>query len=115
MFTIDGKPPLIAISGSYGHKWVNGKFTEEKYRSYHIVLPEFYFPNLASMIYFKRWAASIGGDPAVYIRNNKFKCINQKKKQQEKEDRVQKIIQDENPEHHLVQLLDSGILNLKSV
>ncbi len=108
-FTIDGKLPEIAISGSYGRKLVNGKLTEEKYHSYHIVLPDFYFPDKDSMTYFKIWAASIGCDPAVYNANNKLKCVNQKKHKKEKDDRIQKIIMDDNTEHHLVQLIDSEL------
>lgn len=109
--TIDGKPPRIAVSGSNGYKWDNGKFTEEKYESYHIVLPDFYFPDHISMMYFKQWVASIGGDNAIYMRNSKFKCINQKKKAQEGDDRIQKIITDDNAEHHIVQLLRSELEN----
>ena len=108
-FTINGLLPKIAISGSNGKKWSNGKFTDEKYESYHIVLPDFYFPNFDSMVYFKHWVASIGGDSAIYIRNNKFKCLNQKKDKKEKDDRIQEIKQDDNPEHHIVQLLQSEL------
>lgn len=103
-FTIDGRPPKICISGSKGYKYRKGTFTEDRYLSYHIVLPEFYFPNVQSMRYFKNWVGFIGGDSRIYIRNSKFKCINQKKNK-DGDDRLQKIIENSTPDNHRVQLL----------
>ncbi len=120
------KLPKIAVSGSYAYK----EGYDEKYLSYHIVLPEFYFPNTDSQNKaFKAWAVSLGADSGVYGNHSKFKCINQKKSTKEADDRIQRIILDNDPIHaishsnifventvyHIAQLLPDevdGLVNL---
>ena len=108
LYKIFGKDIKMSVSGSVGEK------RGTPFYSYHIVLPNIVFKNLEEMKtsgfheFIKSQAdPKINGiDTCVYGNTQQFKAINQSK---HKSDRIQKVIENDNVEEHIIQVFNKPI------